>query len=541
VKARLKLLGALAAPLPVLALAAGPSFAGVGAPRAALHGEVVSAIGRSTRVGDMSAGARVSVAVTLSPRDPAALDRFIAAVSDRSSPEYGHYVTPDQFAARFGPTAATVSQLTSYLSSQGLKVTNIAKGNLVVDASGTAAQVEKAFGTRLSTYKQGSKSYYANDAEPSLPSGIAASVVSVAGLDDFTSLTHSAVTPSAVSPRAANFTPAKIRSGYNLTSLISAGEKGTGEKVGLVEFDDYVQSYITTYDNKYSLGVSSTPTRVQVDGGSGAIGSGEVEVELDIEVVQAIAPGAAVAVYEAPNTDQGEEDLYSAMVSADVPVISCSWGASELDRTSANITADDTVLKQAAAQGESFYAASGDSGSADASSGATAVDYPAADPDVSGVGGTNLTETSAGAWKSETAWSGSGGGVSVDFTKPSYQSAVSGTMRSVPDVSTDGGPNSPWYIYTEGSWTQVWGTSAAAPSWAAFTAIYDQDAAGLGKAALGFANPTFYSIGAGSNYSSAFHDIKSGSNGAYSAGTGYDQVSGWGSYNAGNFITDELG
>jgi len=131
VKARLRLLGALAAPLPVLALATGPSFAGAAAPRAALHGEVLSAIGQSTRVGDLSPNAGVSVAVTLSPRDPAALDRFIAAVSDRRSPEYGHYLTPDQFSSRFGPTSATVDQVTAYLASQGLKVTNVAKGNLV--------------------------------------------------------------------------------------------------------------------------------------------------------------------------------------------------------------------------------------------------------------------------------------------------------------------------------------------------------------------------------------------------------------------------
>ena len=544
-KARLRLLGALAAPLPVLALATGPSFASAAAPRAALHGEVLSAIGQSTRVGDVAPSARVSVAVTLSPRDPAALDRFIAAVSDRTSPEYGRYLTPDQFASRFGPTSATVHEVTSYLSSQGLKVTNVAKGDLVVDASGTAAQMEKAFGTHLSTYKQGAKSYYANDAAPSLPSGIASSVVSVAGLDDYAKLTHTAVTPTAtpgaVIAHATNFTPAKIRSGYNLTSLISAGYKGTGKKVALVEFDGYVQSYITTYDNKYSLGVSSNPAKVTVDGGSGALGDGEVEVELDIEVVQAIAPGAAISVYEAPNTDAGEQDMYAAMVSADIPVISTSWGASELDRTSANITAVDTVLKQAAAQGQSVYAASGDSGSADAANGSTAVDYPASDPNVSGVGGTNLTESSSGAWSKEVAWSGSGGGVSVDFAKPSYQSALSGSFRSVPDVSTDGGPNSPWEIFTEGTWTQVWGTSAAAPSWAAFTSIYDQYASAKGKAALGFANPTLYAIGAGSSHASAFHDITSGSNGAYSAGTGYDRVSGWGSYNAGNFITDELG
>lgn len=538
-KPRLRLLGALVAPIPVLALAAAPSFASA-APRVALSGDVVRAIGQSARIGDVAPDRTVSLAITLSPRDPAGLASFIAAVSDKNNPLYGKYLTPAQFAERFGPSAATVSRLTSYLASQGLKVGGVSKGNLVVDATGSAAQVAKAFGTHLSNYRQGTKTYYANDAAPTLPAGIASSVVDVAGLNDVARLHHQTTTPSA-QPRATTITPAKARSAYNISSLINAGYKGGGVTVGLVEFDGFQQTNITTYDNKYSLGVSSNPAKVAVDGGSGALGGGQVEVELDIEVVQAIAPGAAVKVYEAPNTDAGEQDLNAALVSADVPVISCSWGASELDRTASNLSADHTVLQQAASQGQSYFAASGDSGSHDAQDGSTAVDYPASDPDVTGVGGTNVTLTSSGAWSSETAWSGSGGGTSVKWAKPGFQSAVSGSFRAVPDVATDGGPNSAWNIYSQGSWGSVYGTSAAAPSWAAFAAIYDQDAKSKGKAALGYANPKLYSIAAGSAYSTAFHDIKSGSNGGFSAGTGYDRVSGWGSYNAGGFIADEIG
>ena len=540
-KPRLRLLSALVAPIPVLALATAPSFASAATARTALSGDVVTAVSHSARVGDLAANQSVSVAITLAPRDPAGLNAFIAAVSDRADPAYGKYLTPAQFAQRFGPTTATVGRLTAYLKSQGLKVGNVSTGNLVVDASGSAAQVATAFGTRLSTYKQGSKTYYANAAAPSLPADLASSVVDVAGLSSYATRHHQSVAPAAVSPHATTITPAKARSAYNLTSLINGGFKGGGVTVGLVEFDGFQQSNITTYDNNFSLGVSSNPAKVTVDGGSGALGGGQVEVELDIEVVQAIAPAASIKVYEAPNTDAGEQDLNAALVSADVPVVSCSWGAAEPDRTASNINADHTILQQAAAQGQSYYAASGDSGSADAQNGSTAVDYPAADPFVTGVGGTNVTLTSAGAWKSETAWNGSGGGNSVKFAKPSFQSAVSGTARAVPDVATDGGPNSPWQIFSQGSWGSVWGTSAAAPSWAAFTAIYDQDAKSKGKAALGYANPTLYSIAASSAYSTAFHDIKSGSNGGFSAGTGYDRVTGLGSYNAGGFVADELG
>jgi kumamolisin len=538
--ARLRLLGALAAPIPVLALAAAPSFAAT-APRVALAGDVLAAVSHSTRIGDVAAGTPVSVAITLAPRDPAGLRSFIASVSNRADPLYGKYLTPQQFAQRFGPSAAAVDRLTSYLRSQGLKVGTVYTGNLVVDASGSAAQVATAFGTHLSDYKQGTKSYFANDAAPTLPSAIASSVVNVAGLNSYTTMHHQAAVPEAVQPRVTNMTPSLIRSAYNLNTLINSGLKGAGETVGLVEFDSFVQSNVTAYDNNFGLSVASNPATVTVDGGSGPIGSGEVEVELDIEVVQAIAPAATIKVFEAPNSDAGEQDLNAALVSSGVSVVSCSWGASELDRTVSNMNADDAILQQAAAQGQSYYAASGDSGSHDALNGATAVDYPASDPFVTGVGGTNVTLTASGGWRGESAWSGSGGGVSVQWAKPAFQSALSGSFRSVPDVATDGGPNSPWLIFTEGTSGSVWGTSAAAPSWAAFTAIYDQDAASKGKAALGYANPTLYSIGAGPLYTSAFHDIKSGNNGGFKAVTGYDRVTGWGSYNAGNFIADELG
>ena len=527
---RLRLLGVLAAPLPILVMAAVPSFASQSpAPaRIPLRGAEVAAVSHSVRTGGLAADRQLSVSVSLAPRDPAALDAFVAKVSDRSSAEYGHYLTPAQFADRFGPTTAQINQVTSYLRSQGLTVGAVTGGHLVVKASGTVAQIQQAFGTQLSTYRDAAakRDYYANATAPTLPSAIAASVVDVGGLSNYATLRHSVA-----------YTPTQITTGYDLTSVRSAGYTGSGS-VALIEFDGFKQSYITKYDTTYSISTTS-PTKIAVDGGSGSIGSGEIEVELDIEVIQAIAPGAAIHVYEAPNTDAGEVDLYSAIVNADEPVTSISWGLDEPDRTSANITAVHNVLAEGAAQGESFFAASGDNGSDDAGTGGTSVDYPASDPYVTGTGGTTLKLTSANAWSSETAWSGSGGGVSVKFTKPSFQSGISGTYRSVPDVSTAANPSYGWRIYSEGAWYQVGGTSAAAPSWAAFTSIYNQRAAAAGKAALGYANPTLYTLGAAA--SSGFHDITSGSNGAYSAAAGYDRVTGWGSYDGAKLITALLG
>ncbi|CAM5277719.1 Peptidase S8 OS=Streptomyces griseorubiginosus OX=67304 GN=AQJ54_08805 PE=4 SV=1 [Streptomyces griseorubiginosus] len=278
----------------------------------------------------------------------------------------------------------------------------------------------------------------------------------------------------------------------------------------------------------------------KVDGGSGALGDGQVEVELDIEVLHAIAPKAGVTVFEGPNSDAGEVDTYQAIVDSGIPTTSISWGAAESARTTSNINAVDAVFKAGAAQGLGFYAASGDDGSDDAGDGGTSVDYPASDPYVTGVGGTKLTVTSANAFSKEVAWSGGGGGKSSVFKIPSWQTAVQrsagGGFRQVPDVSAHANPSPGVSIYSQGSWSSVGGTSAAAPEWAAFAALYNQQAAAAGKANLGFANPALYAANG-----TGFHDITSGSNGAYSAATGWDFTTGWGSYNAATLATKLLG
>lgn len=539
----IRAVAALAAPLPILAFAAAPAFAGSGNAHAALRGQTVAAVSHSTRTGAVAANKRLSVAVSLAPRDQAALQAFIASTSEPGNANYHKYLTPSQFAQRFGPTSDQINSVTSYLKSEGLSVGKVEGGHLVVNASGTAAQLEKAFGTHLSTYydAQTKRSYFANDSAPSLPASVASSIVSVAGLDNYGVRTHyTQVAPKAGGHASSGYTPTQIRGAYNLTSTINGGDNGSGETVALAEFDGFSQTNITKYDSNY--GISTTaPTKVAVDGGSGALGDGEIEVELDIEVVQAIAPGAKIDVYEAPNTDQGEIDLYSSIVNADNPVVSTSWGIDEPDEPSANLSADNNEFEEAAAQGESIYAASGDNGSDDAGNGGTSVDFPASDPYVSGAGGTTL-RLSGDSWSSETAWSDSGGGESAEFSTPSFQESVDSTgAREVPDVAADANPSTGWSIYSEGAWYEVGGTSAAAPNWAAFTAIVDQAAANDGESGIGFANGTLYDLAQSSAYSSAFHDIKSGSNGAYSAGTGYDPVTGWGSYNGANFIADLLG
>ncbi|MBX7551498.1 S53 family peptidase [Streptomyces sp. tea 10] len=541
-KSRLKLLGLVAAPALLAAAVPAAYAAGTAQPhaaRAAVTGDVLKGLDRhATRTGDVAAGKRISVAISLTPRGGKALDTFVARVSDPHSASYGHYLTKGQFAARFGRTDAEVEQLRHYLRSQGVTVGTVHSGNLLVDASGTAAQLEKAFGTKLSTWKDATsgRSFYANDTAPTLPSSIASIVSDVAGLNNRLQLHRQA--PSTVRPHngpGGGYTPAQLKGGYNVSGTYT----GSGQKLALLEFDGFQQSNITAYDNNYGLG-SPAPTVQKVDGGSGALGDGQVEVELDIEVLHAIAPKANVTVFEGPNSDAGEVDTYQAIVDSGIPTTSISWGAAESARTTSGINAVDAVFKAGAAQGLGFYAASGDSGSDDAGDGGTSVDYPASDPYVTGVGGTKLTVTSSNAFSKEVAWSGGGGGKSSVFKIPSWQTAVQksagGGYRQVPDVSAHANPSPGVSIYSQGSWSSVGGTSAAAPEWAAFAALYNQRAAAAGKANLGFADPALYSASG-----TGFHDITSGSNGAYSAATGWDFTTGWGSYNAATLASKLLG
>ncbi|MFJ8157345.1 protease pro-enzyme activation domain-containing protein [Streptomyces sp. NPDC094468] len=540
-KSRLKLVGLLAAPALITAVVPTAYAANAAhAPRAALAGDVLAGLGRNaTRTGDVAATKRISVAISLAPRGGNALDTFVAGVSDPHSAAYGHYLTKSRFAARFGRTGAEVDRLTRYLRAQGLTVGKVHSGNLLVDASGTAAQLEKTFGTRLSTWKDSAsgRSFYANDSAPTLPRDVAALVSDVAGLNNRVRLHHQAV-PRTVSPHngpGGGYTPAQLKGGYSVSGTYT----GSGQRIALLEFDGFQQSNITKYDTNYGLG-SPAPTVQKVDGGSGSLGDGQVEVELDIEVLHAIAPKADVTVFEGPNSDAGEVDTYQAIVDSGIPTTSISWGASESDRTTSNINAVDAVFKAGAAQGLGFYAASGDDGSDDAGNGGTSVDYPASDPYVTGVGGTKLTVTSANAWSKEVAWSGGGGGRSSVFKIPSWQTAVQksagGGYRQVPDVSAHANPSPGVSVYSQGSWFSVGGTSAAAPEWAAFAALYNQQAAAAGKAGLGFANPALYAASG-----TGFHDITSGSNGAYSAATGWDFTTGWGSYNAATLAGKLLG
>jgi subtilase family serine protease len=525
------------------------------APMAAKHGKLVDHTNRGTKAG---------LTIALKLRNSDKLDDFIASLNDPSSPNYKHYLTPEEFKNQFGPTEATVSSVKNFLTSKGFKVEDISPNNAFISVSGTTGKMEDAFGVTINNYKNTKgETYYANAAAPSIPAEFTGVITGVEGLNNEAHYTHPKIRkpspqvknkPAAVAPRvgsgpAGGYTPAELKGAYDVNPLASAGYTGSGQTVAVMELDGYKASNITQYSNYYGLG-SPAPTNVYVDSYNGAAGQGEVEVELDIEVINAMAPKAQVVVYEAPNTDKGLIDNYQKIASDNkAKSISVSWGLGEQHLASSTMNSLHTIFQQYATQGQSIFAASGDNGAYDSGGSTLEVDSPANDPYVTGVGGTHLN-LSGPSYSSESIWSnssnktGGGGGLSKVYALPSFQSgpgvqnSYSNGKRQVPDISADADPSTGYSIYSQGSWTVVGGTSAAAPLWAGIAALNNQYAAANGKGNLGQANPTLYKMFNTTQTYTAYHDVTSGNNLYYPATAGFDMASGIGTPDAYNLIRD---
>ena len=531
-----------------------------------IAGSVTPGLDVAQRLAPLDPGQRVEFTVVLVPRDAAGLAGFVTTVSDPRSPDHGKYLTPATFADRFGATPETVGAVRGYLERSGLSVTSVDPNRLGMHVAGTAGEIRTAFGTTLAAWRDpGSASdYVAIDSAPRLPVAIAGSVAAVLGLDNHHPLRHHAI-PSTIQENHVGtghygYAPADLRTAYDVNPAL---ETGSGQAVGLYELNGYNAQNVRVYQDYYGLPHASV-TPIAVDGFPiGATpGRDQIEVELDIEVVNALAPGASVKVWEGYNGAapgqpanavlDGTYDVYSRMVNDNLTrVNSTSWGDCEPHIAPAYRDAVHTLLEQGAAQGQTWFAASGDYGVFDcsppSSSKPATVDYPASDTAMTGVGGTRLTTAPGQVYAGESGWGsaanplqGGGGGVSGDFGRTDWQSGSgvpsSPPRRLVPDVSLDSDPATGYDIYTtfggQTGWLGVGGTSAAAPAWAAFAALYDNYAAARGRPSLGFANPALYRLAAATQSFPPFHDVLVGTNGTYSAGPGWDYMTGLGSYDA---------
>ncbi|GAA1716059.1 hypothetical protein GCM10009765_76000 [Fodinicola feengrottensis] len=537
-------LAAIAALAPLTA--ASPAAAAARTPLAD-HGPSVPA--GSHRDGPLSTSQRLGLAISLRPHDEAGLTNFVAAVSNPASPAYRHYLTSDQYGRYFGPRQSDVDKVRAYLKDSGLTVTAVSGNRQVVDATGTADQVKAAFGTGISDYAgKNGQHFYANDSAPSVPSSLASTIRGVAGLTNQQAV-FPVSTPAGPGGPGGGYTPAQLRTAYSMKSL-SASYNGSGQTVGLIEFDAFKQSDLTAWTNYYSQ-PAVTPTVVPIDGGVSGPGSNQLEVTLDVEAVAATAPGAKQVVYEAGNTDSAWVDEMAKIASDNaITVLSGSWLNGE-KCASAPIQASHDSYTQMAAQGITMLSASGDWGATgcgyNGDNSTVETDFPASDPLFTGVGGTQLrTSDSAGTYQSESCWnqgsSGntrSGGGYSSIFAKPDWQPG-SNAYRSVPDVAllADYGAGA-LSVYMNGNWEDVGGTSLSSPLWAGYIAMVNEKATAGGKSNVGAINPTVYSVAQSSQYSSTFRDVTAGNNGTYNAGTGYDLCTGWGSMQGDN-LADPL-
>jgi subtilase family serine protease len=530
------------------------------AERQTLHGHVPAAVGdfHLQPVGRLPAQERLSLVIGLPLRNREEFNNLLQQIYDPSSPQYRRYLTPQQIAERFGPTEQDYQAVVTFSQANGLEVSGTHADRTLLRVDGTVADIEKAFHVTMLVYTHPTeaRTFYAPNVEPSLD--LAVPILHISSLNNYILPRPSGhigtprkqgadATPAAGSGPGGAYWGNDFRAAYVPgTSLI-----GAGQAVGLLELDGYYTNDIRTYETNANL-PNVTLTNVLIDGFSGTpdTDANRVgEVSLDIEMVVSMASGLSkVIVYEAPNCCYYWVDILKQMQEDNIAKqLSSSW-LFDYDDPNA-----DTVYQEYAVQGQSFFQCSGDYLAF-----YNGVTQWTDDPNVTLVGGTMLTTTGpGGSWVSETTWNngngtnGSGGGSSTsymgNFSIPSWQQGINMTTnhgstsrRNVPDVSLVA--YNAWVVWNNGSKDWWWGTSIAAPLWAGFTALVNQQAAIYGEPMVGFLNPALYAIGTGSLYSTCFHDITTGNNtnshssGLYYATAGYDLCTGWGTPTGTNLI-----
>ena len=505
-------------------------------------------------VGRLPGAQQLHLALTLVLRNQAQLDTLLHDLYDPSSPNYHRFLSVEQFTAQFGPTTGDYAEAVAFAQAHGLTVAGTTPNRLVLDVTGASSDIERAFQVKMHVYRHPTenRTFYAPDVEPSVDAGIP--IQGVNGLNNFSPprpmLQHA---PAGVRPNQTGSGPGGQFLGSDLRAAYYGGTAltGAGQAIGLFEFAPYnlsdVQAYFSTINQPLNVPI----VNVLLDGISPICGSGCNDGEQVIDIQQAIsmAPGAsAIIVYE--GTD--DTDMFNRMATDNIAKqLSCSWGWLPADQSS-----DEPIFQEFAAQGQNLFVASGDSGAytpASCTSNCNPAFYPEDSGLITAAGGTHITTNGPGGpWESEIAWGGnpilacgyptggSSGGYSTNgIATPPYQQLNgvinasndgSTTLRNVPDVAAEADCDN-YYCANGSCQGGVGGTSLAAPRWAGFLALANEQANGT---PIGFFNPTIYLIGTGSNYDSDFHDITSGSNNnglgeTFDAVVGYDLVTGWGS------------
>jgi len=518
---------------------------------------------RATPLGAFAATNELALSLCLPIHHQEELSRLLAGLYNPAATNYHHYLKPGEFAARFGPTPEEYRRLTDFATAAGLRITGQPANRMILRVSGRVATVQKAFHVELKEYQApaGGRKFHSPTAPPVVDETLP--LLEIHGLDDsqlprplfHPARPRPAGTPQAGSGLYGSYMGADFRAAYTPGTLLT----GAGQTVGLLQLDGYDYYDITNYTAQ--AGLTNIPlNNILLDGFDGSAGGNNGEVCLDIEMVMSMAPGLAqILVYEGYNpldiVNQMATDDTAAQLSS-----SWAWGGGPGGTL-------DQIFQQMAAQGQTFFQASGDldaylPGEAD---NPTEPNTPTDDPWVTCVGGTQLLTSGPGTPRTgEIAWNwgngnGTGGGVSCFYPMPSWQAGIEMTTnggstayRNFPDVAmvADG----VMACYSNGSHitTVLAGTSCATPLWAGFAALANQQAAQNSQPPIGFLNPTLYALGRGTNYESLFNDITVGNNTNsssplnYPAEPGYDLCTGWGTPTGTNLINalaqaDDLG
>jgi kumamolisin len=462
-----------------------------------------------------------------------------------------------EFEKQHGADPASIALVESFAREHGLMVKEASAPRRTVILTGTVAAMNEAFGVQLKKYQHQGGEYRGRTGSVHLPQELQPVVEGVFGLDNRPQAKpHFRRRRERAGARAhaqsVSYTPIQVATLYDFPTNVN----GSGECIGLIELGGgFNPTDLSNYWKQLKLSTTPTVTAVSVGNGSndptGDANGPDGEVMLDIEVAGAVAPGAKIVAYFAENTDAGFLNAITTAVhdSTNNPsIISISWGGPESSWTQQAMTSMDEAFQAAAAMGVTICVAAGDDGSTDGvSDGLQHVDFPASSPNALACGGTRLIGSGI-TLTSETVWNelannegATGGGVSVVFPLPSYQSKADvppsanpggKSGRGVPDVAGNADPTTGYVTLVDGQSEVIGGTSAVAPLWAGLIALINES---IGKPA-GFLNPLLYQA----NESTDFNDVTSGNNGAYSARPGWDACTGLGSPN-GLDIAETLG
>jgi hypothetical protein len=531
-----------------------------GLERRSLNGHIPEAASRFRLqpLGGLPATNQLKLAISLYLRNTNELANFLKDIYNPASTRFRHYLNPEEFTAQFGPRESDYQALINFVQDNGLKVTATHPNRVLLDVAGSVAAIERMFHVRMFIYNhpREPRTFYAPNVEPSVDDRLSVPILSISGLDNYWlphPIRRRSLSPDQSSDGKAGGAVAATGSGpgggyfgkdfrraYVPGSLLD----GTGQSVALLEFDGYYTNDIAAYERQAGLPPVKL-TNISVDGGISTPGAGNDEVSLDIEMIIAMATNVAnVLVYEAPNGSW--LDILNRIANDNLAAqISSSQGGGP------PTPGAEQVFQQMAAQGQSFFNASGD---ADAI--LNFIGFPGDSPSITLVGGTALiTASPGGAWVSETTWNqgldtnndehqgeyiGTRGGISPNYPIPLWQQGInsflvnggSPTARNSPDVAL--AAQNVYVRYGDGSSGIFWGTSCAAPLWAGFMALVNQQAASAGQSRVGFINPAIYEIANESIYHSCFNDIVTGNNArpanpkAFFAVPGYDLCTGLG-------------